>query len=217
MGSMAKKRRYHHGDLRRALIEAAVQLVAERGVDGLTLRAAARRVGVTHAAPYRHFSDKDALIAAVAEQGFRRMVRFMHQARDEAEPEPFLQLQAIGVAYVEFALAHPSHFRVMFGPKLSSQVGRYDDLRSSARNAFGLLVETIRSGQRNGVVRDGDSRELAVTAWSVVHGLSALLIDGHVPGENPEQVLNLARNATYHLHIGFSPSDQHDHQDDERK
>src|SRR5437667_2422178 len=110
---MGKKRPYHHGNLRQALIDAALELIEERGVSALTLREVARRVGVTHAAPQRQFADLAALVAAVAEQGFRGLPAHVAAVRGSART-PAQRLRALGVAYVEYALAHPAHLRVIF-------------------------------------------------------------------------------------------------------
>src|SRR5437879_2813384 len=102
---MGKKRPYHHGNLRQALVDAALELIEERGVSALTLREVARRVGVTHAAPQRHFADRAALVAAVAEEGFRGLGAHVAVVRASART-PAQRLRALGVAYVEYALAH---------------------------------------------------------------------------------------------------------------
>ncbi|HWB71033.1 MAG TPA: TetR/AcrR family transcriptional regulator [Egibacteraceae bacterium] len=165
---------YHHGDLGRALLEAALELVAERGPAGFTLREVARRVGVSHAAPYRHFAHRDALLQAVAEEGFSAMRDAMVQAC-ECHETPQSRFQALGIAYVRFAVDHPSHFRVMFGPHSTK-----DDNASLARvrdQTFGLLLEAVVACQQAGVVRPGATHEIAIAAWSVVHGLAFLLID----------------------------------------
>ena len=180
----ADKPHYHHGDLRQALVDASLALIAEEGFGALSLREVARRAGVTHAAPYRHFADKEALLAAVAEEGFRAMTAGMHarMARHEAPGE---RLVACGVAYVLFAVEHPAHFRVMFGPHftrpppLAAPGGELD--------SFGLLVSTLAQAQRAGEVREGDAQELALGCWSLVHGLSSLLVDRLLapPGPSP--------------------------------
>src|SRR5258707_1216881 len=106
--------RYHHGDLRRALIDAARVLVEREGRQALTLRAAARMAGVSQAAPYRHFPDKNALLAAVAEDGVRALAAWLRGAAARHEGDPLARLQALGVAYVTFAVTSTAHFRVMF-------------------------------------------------------------------------------------------------------
>ncbi|WP_224241163.1 TetR/AcrR family transcriptional regulator [Hyalangium gracile] len=173
--SAEPKARYHHGDLRRALIEASLALISEEGFSALTLREVARRAGVTHAAPYRHFADKEALLAAVAEEGFRAMAAQMRE-RMARESDPAERLVACGVAYVLFAVQHPSHFRVMFGPHFA-RPARHEGLESEGGNAFGLLVQCLTQGQQAGVLRPGDTLSMALGAWSIVHGLSSLLVD----------------------------------------
>ncbi|WP_257446938.1 TetR/AcrR family transcriptional regulator [Archangium lipolyticum] len=170
----ADKPRYHHGDLRRALLDASLALISEEGFGALSLREVARRAGVTHAAPYRHFPDKEALLVAVAEEGFRAMTARMKE-RMGRESTPEGRLLACGVAYVLFAMEHPAHFRVMFGPhfthppELSSADGDVD--------SFGLLVGALSEAQRAGMVREGDNQLFALSCWSMVHGLASLLVD----------------------------------------
>jgi AcrR family transcriptional regulator len=166
---------YHHGDLRRALIEASLALIAEEGFSALTLREVARRAGVTHAAPYRHFPDKEALLAAVAEEGFRAMASLMRERMDK-ERGPVERLGACGVAYVLFAVQHPAHFRVMFGPHFTKPTD-HEGLAKEGSNAFGLLVQSIIQCQQAGVLREGEPMPLALMAWSQVHGLASLLVD----------------------------------------
>src|SRR5580704_14448362 len=110
----APKRSYHHGDLYRVLIATALKLVEESDVSALTLREVARRAGVTHGAPYHHFRNKAALVAALAEEGYRALYTEQLQAAAKAGADPIARLQAIGLAYVRFAIHHPGHFRVMF-------------------------------------------------------------------------------------------------------
>jgi len=175
----AEKPRYHHGDLRQALLEASLALIAEEGFGALSLREVARRAGVTHAAPYRHFADKEALLAAVAEQGFRTMTARMKE-RMARETTPDGRLGACGVAYVLFAREHPAHFRVMFGPHFTKPL--HLGASEGDADAFGLLVASISECQRSGVVREGEPQVLALTCWSLVHGLASLLVDGKLRG-----------------------------------
>lgn len=169
---------YHHGDLRRALIEAAQEILEEAGVSGLTLRAAARKAGVSPAAPYRHFADKEALLAAVAEQGFRALSALIRQTASPGSDRASA-FRGIGLAYVRFAVEHPARFRLMFGRELADR-DRYAPLKEAAHETFGMLVTAIESGQRADVIRPGDAQELSMAAWAIVHGLSALLVDGQL-------------------------------------
>lgn len=172
------KDRYHHGNLRSAIVESAVALIEEQGVGALTLREVARRAGVTHAAPYRHFADKSALLAAVSAEGFRALVA--RSAKETAGiADPRRRFQRSGVAYVMFAVEHPAHFRVMFGPDRAAAA---DPLRCAASGeAFGQLLDAIVACQKAGVVRRGDAMSIAVVAWAFVHGLASLLVDEQLP------------------------------------
>lgn len=194
---------YHHGDLRRALIEASLALISEEGFSALTLREVARRAGVTHAAPYRHFADKEALLAAVAEEGFRAMATQMRE-RMEPESSPSARLLACGVAYVLFAVQHPAHFRVMFGPHFT-QPKDHAGLSQEGSNAFGLLVQSITQGQQAGELRQGEPLPLALMAWAQVHGLASLLVDHQLdqPGQGAPKAEELALFQTRLLFEGL--------------
>src|SRR2546422_5584621 len=170
--------RYHHGDLPRALLDAALHIVKTQGTDALTLRAAARLAGVSQAAPYRHFANKEAILAAVAEDGFRSLMAAMRRAARAAGDGPLERLRAVGFAYVTFATSHPSHFRVMFGREMADR-SAFPALRQIATETFNVVVDAISDCQRSGLVRSEEPpADLALTAWSSVHGLSALLVNG---------------------------------------
>jgi AcrR family transcriptional regulator len=179
--SQSEKRRdsYHHGSLRSALIATGVEMLAEEGADALSLRSLARRAGVSHNAPYQHFADKEALMAAIAEQGFLILADYIDRSQTGNNPEHIQQrLLAAGRGYVRFALEHPHHFQIMFGPRSHSA---YPELLSAARAAFNRLTQIVIDGQRAGVLRDGDPRDPAMAVWLTAHGLSALLIAEKIP------------------------------------
>ena len=163
------------GDLAAALLRAAEALIVERGPQGFSLREVARRARVSEAAPYWHFANKEALLAAVAEAGFVALAAALEAVRGRIK-EPGRRLRELGIAYVRFALAHPAHLRLMFGPEIADKAAS-PRLKAAAERAFGLLVAAIAEAQRAGRARRGDTEEMAVAAWSLVHGLSALLID----------------------------------------
>jgi AcrR family transcriptional regulator len=201
-----RKARYHHGDLRRVLIEEAVALVADEGVAALTLREVARRAGVSQAAPYRHFPSKLALIAAVAEEGFGEMLTRVRRALNRAPPGAAARLSALGAAYVRFAVDHPARFRVMFGREVAESHG-FASLWNVAQEGFGLLVGEIVDAQGSGELPGEDPRRPALAAWSAVHGLAGLLVDGLLarqglarPGLSVE---TLARQVTESLWEGL--------------
>ncbi len=172
--------RYHHGHLREALIAEALRTIETRGIDGLTLRSAGAALGVSRTALYRHFADKSALLAAVAGEGFRLLRRELLAAWERAGKgrEGFA---AMGLAYVEFAVSHPAHYRVMFGGFLAS--GRVDaELAAESAGAFQTLIDALTAQQREGLVRSDDPLMLARFIWSLVHGIAMLAIDGLLDG-----------------------------------
>jgi AcrR family transcriptional regulator len=164
---------YHHGNLRESLLAAADTLLAERGLHGITLRDVAKAAGVSHAAPYHHFSSLNDLLAAVAERAFVRLGSAMEQA--SGEPDTGERLLKINDAYVACACARPEQFRLMFGPLLTRKA-QYPALQAAADRAFGfLLAAACAHDAKQGPV-------LALTGWSLAHGLSNLLIDGALEG-----------------------------------
>jgi len=167
---------YHHGDLRHALITAALDVIEAEGPHALSLRGVARTVGVSHAAPYRHFADRDALLAAVGVQGFEALSGQMQASA----PGPGWMASA-AQAYVGFALAHPAHFQVMFSLGLSRQA--HAALGQAGRTTLDQLVDSVAREQAVGNLRAGDPMTLALTAWSAVHGLACLLTGGALPAE----------------------------------
>jgi len=188
---MPSRKPYHHGRLREALLEAAIPLVAEVGPAGFTLREVARRAGVSHNAPYRHFQDKDALLAAVAAQGFRELAEEMHQAAAAAQPTPLDRLKGSGLAYVAFALRRPAHFTVMFDAPMAR--GRHRELAESSQRAFGALAGFIQDCQKAGQLPPGFSQERTLYAWSLVHGIAKLAIAGRLPYRSKAAILKFAR------------------------
>jgi len=175
--SVARRDSYHHGDLKRALTGAALSLVAEKGPKGFTLTEAARRAGVSVAAPYRHFADKAELLATVAEQGFRDLHADLAAAAD-ATPEPRARVIELGRAYVRWAVAHPDHYQVMFGAE--DVKANNPALAVAAEQAFGDLLDAITRCQEAAIVGGQDPREIAGPLWSLVHGVASLAIGGEL-------------------------------------
>jgi AcrR family transcriptional regulator len=201
-----REKPYHHGDLRAALIRAGLAILAEEGIQALSLRAAARRAGVSHAAPYRHFADKEALLAAIAEEGFNMFAAEVEAARARYPGSPREQLEETAWAYVRFALAHPDHLRVMFGGSIEDPQA-YPGLREAGSRAFAVLVDIIRAGQDAGTIIAGEARLLAVVAWTQVHGLSLLLIGHQVPRDVSAALdaEKLARTCSRLFYTGLAP------------
>ena len=192
-------RPYHHGDLRRALLAAALEILKREGSAALTIRAVARRTGVSHQAPYHHFADRAALVAAVAQDGFERLAaELVRVAADGADPVS--RLRETGVAYVIFAVRHPEHFRVMFGPELADR-SAHPKLDAAARRVFAQLLEP--AGQLLKPAAP-DSAVIGATLWSLVHGLAMLLIDGQLPqAAKPAEARELVLAVTERLWFGL--------------
>jgi AcrR family transcriptional regulator len=173
----ARRDSYHHGDLKRALTSAALSLVAERGPKGFSLTEAARRAGVSAAAPYRHFADKAHLLATVAEQGFLDLHVALAAATGAAS-DPVARLMEIGRAYVRWAVTHPDQYRVMFGA--DTDKSQHPSLSIAAEQAFGELLEVVALCQATGILRGQEPRQAAGPLWSLVHGIASLAIDGEL-------------------------------------
>jgi len=180
-----RKADYHHGNLRRALIDAAVSAIAKHGVDALNLRQLAARAGVTPGAPYHHFADREELLAAIAEEGFGRLGAELIAGRDAAGDEASARLEALGRAYINFAISCPGYFRVMFHGDGKSSGPSAPGLR-----AFHLLRDAVLACQEAGTAPAGDPSALVLTAWSAVHGFATLWVDGALPfeGMRPQQM-----------------------------
>ncbi len=177
-----KKRadQYHHGDLRRALLEEALRTIQADGIDSLTLRTVGAKLGVSRTALYRHFSDKPSLLAAVGREGFR-MLRVALTEAWEAHGRGQAGFEAMGIAYVTFAVTHPSHYRVMFGGFIES-CAKDAEFVQEATAAFQVLVDALVEQQQAGLVRRDDPLMLARFIWSLVHGIAMLVIDGQLRG-----------------------------------
>ena len=180
----ARRDSYHHGDLKRALTSAALSLVAEKGPKGFTLTEAARRAGVSAAAPYRHFADKAELLATVAEQGFLELHAELAAAVD-AVTEPKARVIELGRVYVRWAVTHPDRYQVMFGAEIAK--ADHPSLAAAAELAFGDLLDAITTCQEAAIVKGRDPREIAGPLWSLVHGVASLAIGGELGAVGIEQ------------------------------
>ncbi|WP_299729115.1 TetR/AcrR family transcriptional regulator [Devosia sp.] len=170
--------RYHHGDLRRALLEAAMDMLEAEGAAGLGLRELARLVGVSAAAPYRHFDSKTSLLETLAITGYQRFSTMMGEAERDSPPER--RIAMMGQAYVNFALANPNLFRLMFSPELKR------DNRPGLRMAADAAFDTLRAV--TAALPEGDKRIAALKAWAQVHGLAVLLLDGQIARRDGEDI-----------------------------
>jgi AcrR family transcriptional regulator len=184
----ATKNNYHHGDLRSALLDAALAVINESGSSQLTIREVARRAGVSHTAPYRHFADKDELIVAVVEQGFELLQQPMQTEKHAAAKAPNSQFAASGTAYIDFALQHPAYYRVMYSGDLLTSSGQ-ESLQHTSSNTFAQMVDDIKTCQQLNIVKPGDAALQALAILSTVHGFVTMVNDNRVNallGQNPD-------------------------------
>ena len=178
MSNRKQSGHYHHGDLVNVLLETAEALLESRGPAGLSLREVARSAGVSHAAPYRHFRDKAALLQALAQRGFERLQLAIERAADGARQNPEQQLVDAGVACVRQAVRFPELSRLMFGGVMpQAEKGASLD---AAMAAFGVLEKILHDGIAAGVFRQRDAQELALTVWAAMHGLAMLTTAGQL-------------------------------------
>lgn len=181
------KRTYHHGDLRAALLEAAEQVLADKGVESFTMRECARRAGVSHAAPAHHFKDVTSLLTAMATVAFERLTAAMREAKIAAPADPTSQLRAAGVGYVRFARENPQHFRLMFR---CSVVDEGDPvLKETARGAFMELVTTVSACHGiDNALEDQTAGSDVMLLWSMVHGFAYLYLENQLPLREAEEL-----------------------------
>jgi AcrR family transcriptional regulator len=175
--SVGGRRGYHHGNLREALIRAALELIAEKGPGGFTFADAARSAGVSSAAPYRHFRDREALLADVARRGYDRFAERLDQAWNDGRPEPFAAFENIGRAYLAFARDEPAYYSAMFEAGIPTDAD--PALREAADRAFAVLrraAETLAArlpaGQRPPALM------VSLHAWALAHGIASLFARG---------------------------------------
>ena len=193
---------YHHGNLRHALLGKALARLGTQGAEGLSLRELARDLGVSQAAPYRHFPDKESLLAELAARGFRELAHDMRASIAGSDSTPAAALHAAGLSYIRFAVRHPEQYRLMFG-NFRLEKGRYAELDATAAEAFGLLSGVVQRGVEQGAFRAESVAVLAVGAWSIVHGFASLVIDGRLDVESGTDDSALAEQVTRLFRTGI--------------
>jgi AcrR family transcriptional regulator len=198
--AVPKERPYHHGNLKTELLSAALKLIGETGPQSFTLREVARRAGVSHNAPYRHFRDKDDLLAAVAADGFGRLTGAMKQSAARGTT-PLERFRLCGRGYIQFALRYPEHFQVMFD--LPSSLDQNPDYARAGDEAFETLLGFIAECQNKKALSPGNPKPLAFMAWSMVHGIAKLASSSHLPFSTAG-VLRFADTASRVLAEGMS-------------
>ena len=206
MATSRSTRPYHHGDLKSALREAARTRLAEGGAASISLRELAQGVGVSHAAVYRHYGDREALLADLAEDGFRRLAAANRDAIAATRGGPARQLEACGRAYVAFGTREPNLLQLMFGAEIRDWQA-HAGLAAAGRELAAVFDGVIQSGQSAGELRAGSRAELSLFAWSLVLGLALLLASNRIPGVQVDDAFaeRAARRCTGLVLDGLAP------------
>lgn len=177
-----QSRPYHHGNLKAAAIETALEMVEKEGLETLTLRELSARIGASRTAIYRHFENKEALMRAVVEAGFDRFDAHFITIFGRTDLDVLQRFSLMGRAYLDFATGSPNLFRLLFGETVQQERQEVCDIENREMNTgFNALVQMLEAGQRQGVFKPGDVFLMAVNVWSMIHGLAMLIIDGHIP------------------------------------
>ncbi|EED32779.1 transcriptional regulator [gamma proteobacterium NOR5-3] len=176
MTQAASQRAYHHGNLRAELLEQAIEQLRHTPAEQLSLRAVARALGVSQTAPYRHFSDKEALLAAIATRGYRELLAQLAEARDAGGDSAAQQLRLVARAYVDFAGRQEQLFKLMFGP-LVQPGDEYPELRGVSRDTLLLVQAILQHGMGSGEFEEQDIIYLANASWAGIHGVATLRVD----------------------------------------
>ena len=184
---------YHHGNLRRALLEEAERTLRERGVDALSLRELAREIGVSHGAPRRHFADRQALLDALAEAGFERLGTDLRKAVAGAGDDFVGRLRAATAAHVRFAIRDSDLLELMFAGKHRDGA---EPLQEAAERAFSVMLELIHQGQADGFLEAGDPQRVGLVLFATMQGIAALVVGGMV---RPELLDELLADAIEHF------------------
>ncbi|NMC47781.1 MAG: TetR/AcrR family transcriptional regulator [Chloroflexi bacterium] len=176
---MGSRDSYHHGDLKNALIKAGGEILAREGISALSLRKVAREAGVSHSAPYAHFKDKQALIAAISMEGFRQLLSNLETIEKEYAHAPEQLLVEAGWIYMQFAMQESDIFRVMFSGILEKEK-EYPDLQEVIQKTFQTVVRVVIACQTAGILKNENTPLTAMTIWSQIHGLICLYLDGQI-------------------------------------
>jgi len=173
-------KKYHHGDLKNALIQAGIEILSKDGVAGLSLRKVALRAKVSHSAPYAHFSDKQSLIAAISTEGFNQLYAELSAAIEAQASDPEKKLFAATKAYVTFALARTDTFKIMFSGVIEKEK-EYPAFVEVSQRTFRLVVDVVRECQKSGLLPAGQTELVAVSLWAQIHGIVSLALEGQIP------------------------------------
>jgi len=175
------RKNYHHGDLKNTLIKAGIEILSKEGVSGLSLRKAARKAGVSHAAPYAHFTDKQALIAAIALDGYGKIYTRIEEVVNQYPDEPLKQLLQSAWAYMQFGLESPAHYKITFSGLIENEKN-YPELVEVTRRSLAVIQKIIADCQSAKILSASEyTAEVdAISLWGLIHGLVSLVIEGQI-------------------------------------
>ena len=190
------KKTYHHGNLKEALISAGLEILSEKGIEGLSLRNVAKKVGVSHTAPYNHFTNKQALLAAMSTAGHEQLYQVLSSAYEKSKQSSADIIVEIAWAYLQFALEDPGRFKLMFSGALEEERDHPEYVEISQKN-ISLLEEIIVFCQNKGQLPEGKVENIAIRLWSLVHGFALLMVENQFPreyilGQNLKDLLKIA-------------------------
>jgi AcrR family transcriptional regulator len=174
-----KRTTYHHGDLKNALIKAGIEILSKEGVGALSLRKVAGKAGVSHAAPYAHFTDKQALIAAISTAGYQKIHERIEQVREQYAADPLNLLVESSWAYVAFALDEPDHFKITFSGVVEKEK-EYPAFVEIVQKNYEMLTQIVSTCQQAGILNPGPADLMAVSVWGLIHGFVSLLLEGQI-------------------------------------
>jgi AcrR family transcriptional regulator len=174
---------YHHGDLKRVLLEVAIYLLKKEGYQSLSLRKIAKLAGVSQSAPYRHYNDLEELYADIASEGFKLLTTKLKKMKTRYSKYPLLQFRESGIAYVEFAIKNPDLFQIMYGNQILSH-SKYEFLIQSEEEAFLILKNILMECKEQGLIKTNEIEQASMSAWTMVHGLAVLLAGKQVMFRN---------------------------------
>ena len=176
---MPPKAQYHHGDLKNALIEAGIEILSKEGLGALSLRSVARKAGVSHAAPYAHFTDKQALIAAISTEGYKKLYERVERAAARNSEDPQRLFVETCWAYVSFAFDEPDHFKITLSGVVEKERD-YPAFVEIAQKNNGLLLEIVATCQAAGILGPGPADLMAVSVLGLIHGFATLILEGQL-------------------------------------